>query len=211
MRQVVAGRKEPSNSPGSATGIVRQARQVRPCDWPALITAAPSRTSSRHLLVPGNCPPSDTLSSQPPPPPPPTPPAAGDDLDAPTTAMDGSERTPTPDASARERLPNLFEVLSRRTLAPVSQQRPTVLRDPLEPPLTCISRSTYSPFTFTCATCSAPSIISISGRPSAGKRNAGRKRRLTASQARCLPTHVPLPSLRPRTEKIRPRVDSRTR
>ncbi|GIZ42841.1 hypothetical protein CKM354_000609400 [Cercospora kikuchii] len=33
--------------------------------------------------------------------------------------MDGSERTPTPDASARERLPNLFEVLSRRTLAPV--------------------------------------------------------------------------------------------
>lgn len=28
-------------------------------------------------------------------------------------------RTPTPDGSPRERLPNLFEVLSRRTTAPV--------------------------------------------------------------------------------------------
>jgi len=30
-----------------------------------------------------------------------------------------ASRTPTPDGEARERLPNLFEVLSRRTLAPV--------------------------------------------------------------------------------------------
>lgn len=30
-----------------------------------------------------------------------------------------ASRTPTPDGGARERLPNLFEVLSRRTLAPV--------------------------------------------------------------------------------------------
>jgi len=32
---------------------------------------------------------------------------------------DMGSRTPTPDGGPRERLPNLFEVLSRRTLAPV--------------------------------------------------------------------------------------------
>lgn len=30
-----------------------------------------------------------------------------------------ASRSPTPDGSVRERLPNLFEVLSRRTFAPV--------------------------------------------------------------------------------------------
>lgn len=30
-----------------------------------------------------------------------------------------ASRTPTPDGSTRDRLPNLFEVLSRRTVAPV--------------------------------------------------------------------------------------------
>lgn len=36
-----------------------------------------------------------------------------------TTTANMASRTPTPDMAARERLPNLFEVLSRRTLAPV--------------------------------------------------------------------------------------------
>ena len=74
--------------------------------------------------------------------------------------MDGSDRAPTPDAAARERLPNLFEVLSRRTLAPVRKQRTSERHwdSSIDG-----SRSIYSHSTFTCAMCSDPWTTSISG------------------------------------------------
>ena len=94
-------------------------------------------------------------------------------------------RSLTPDHHNRERLPNLFEVLSRRTLAPVCPSRPRQYDRPPDPtrvrPDTDVHRSTFSPSTFTCAMSNEASIIWTSGKSDAkgmGESRRGRWKHL---------------------------------